>query len=87
MDVYPLANLYLLSQLEEYLPYMLEEEILFVIFVGSLPSADSLPRWELARRRKEREIMRRIDSAMALQKTKTCKKLANQKSGRSSAKT
>ena len=44
MDVYPVANLYLLSQLEEYLPYMLEEEILFVIFVGSIPSSDSLPR-------------------------------------------
>ena len=37
-------NLVLLSRLEEYIPYMLEEELFYIILAGTLPSPESVTR-------------------------------------------
>ena len=67
-------HLMLLQQLEGYIPYMLEEEIIYIIFVGYLPSADCIPRWEMMKSSREAVIERRFGEARERQKLqKNCK--------------
>ena len=71
-------NLIFLQQLEEYIPYMLEEELIYIIFVGSLPSAESLARWDYLKTVKESAINSRFARAnewQRLQKNCKCGKL------------
>ena len=49
-------GLSILRQLEEYIPYMLEDELIFIIFEGAIPSADCIKRWEYRRIAKENRI-------------------------------
>ena len=39
----------ILRQLEEYIPYMLEDELIYIIFEDAIPSAESIMRWECLR--------------------------------------
>ena len=68
----------LILQLEEYIPFMLDEEIFYIIFTGSLPSAECVSRWEVLRVRRESELERRFSEARASQD----KKLAKNSRGR-----
>lgn len=71
MDGY--KGLVILQQLEEYIPFMLEEEIIFIIFVGSIPSADCVTRWELERQRKASVRQAIFDSVRERQRQKLAK--------------
>lgn len=64
-----------LCQLEEYIPYMLAEEIIYIIFIGSIPSPESLTRWEIMRVRDERKIEQEFTLAASRQREKLAKNL------------
>lgn len=71
LDEYP--YLALLCQLEDYIPFMLEDEIIYIIFVGLLPSPECVARWDIQKARRESEIGEIFALADARQREKLAK--------------
>ena len=63
-------NLVLLSRLEEYIPYMLEEELFYIIFAGTLPSPESVTRWERERSAASGPVESRLREALLRQESR-----------------
>lgn len=65
---YSVEALTLLIALEDYIPFMTEEELLTILWYGKKPDNSAICTWELKRQVREQALERRLKSALSRQK-------------------